>query len=154
MSVLSSFIKGRKAEARPADELAKPAAVPASALAEAGVEWYSGEYEGQLAVDVYQTDSQVMIVSTIAGVRTEDLDITLNNDVITIRGRRYQDRAVAPADYIYQECYWGGFSRSIVLPVEVDPEKVEASLKNGILTVKLYKIKTKSVAVKIESNDD
>ncbi|MBI5734096.1 MAG: Hsp20/alpha crystallin family protein [Candidatus Kerfeldbacteria bacterium] len=154
MSILSFFVKNRKAVEPAAGELARSVAVSPPASGDAGVEWYSGEYEGQLAVDVYQTDNQVVIVSTIAGVRTEDLDITLNNDVITIRGRRYQDRAVAPEDYIYQECYWGGFSRSIVLPVEVDPEKVEASLKNGILTVKLYKIKTKSVAVKIESNDD
>jgi HSP20 family protein len=115
------------------------------------VEWYSAEYEGQLAVDVYQTKSAVVVKSTIAGVKPEDLEVTLNNDVITLRGRRQPEEEVLPEDYLYRECYWGGFSRSIVLPVEVRADKVQASLKNGILTVILPKAAkvAKSVAVKV-----
>jgi HSP20 family protein len=120
-----------------------------------GVEWYSGEYEGQLSVDVYQTKESLVIKSTIAGVKPEDLEITLNNDVVTIRGKRYQEAVVAPEDYFYQECYWGGFSRSIVLPVEVRSEKVQAALKNGVLTITLPKAaKAKTVAVKVQTEDE
>jgi HSP20 family protein len=120
-----------------------------------GVEWYSGEYEGQLSVDVYQTKEALVIKSTIAGVKLEDLEITLNNDVVTIRGKRYQETAVAPEDYFYQECYWGGFSRSIVLPVEVKSEKAQAALKNGVLTIILPKAaKAKIVSVKVRNEEE
>lgn len=100
---------------------------------------FSQEYEGELSVDVYQTSEHLVIKSTIAGVKPDDLEITLNNDVVTIRGKRYQETPVAADDYFYQECYWGGFSRSIVLPMEVNPEGIQANLKNGVLTVLLPK---------------
>ena len=116
--------------------------------------WYSSEYEGQLAVDVYQTKDSLVVRSTIAGVKPEDLEITLNDDVITIRGKRAAEAEVPKEDYFYQECYWGGFSRSIILPTEIMPEKVEAALKNGVLTVRLPKAKkSKSISVKVKEND-
>lgn len=95
--------------------------------------------DGQLTIDMYQTDSEVVIKSTIAGVKPEDLDVAINNDMITIKGERYTEDEVNQDNYYYQECYWGSFSRSVVLPVDVLPEKAEASLKNGILTVRLPK---------------
>lgn len=117
------------------------------------VDWYSDEYEGRLSVDVYQRGDKLVIKSTIAGVRGEDLDITLNNDVITIRGRRSLEDKVETDDYYYQECYWGGFSRSIVLPVEVKPDQAEASLKNGVLTIVLPKAKTESVNIQVAEQE-
>lgn len=126
--------------------LVRPAAASPSAE---NMNWYSGEYEGQLSVDVYQTKDSLVVRSTIAGVKQEDLEITLNDDVITIRGKRYQDHEVPKEDYFYQECYWGGFSRSIVLPVEVISAKARASLKNGVLTVILPKA-ARSTAVSVE----
>ena len=136
-----------------ADEPAE--AIPTTALQPGDVGWHTDEYEGQLSVDVYQTSTAIVIKSTIAGVKPQDLDITLNNDVITIRGRRTPDTAVAAEDYVYQECYWGGFSRSIVLPVEVYAERVEASLKNGVLTVVLPKApRPKPVAVSVTPDDE
>ncbi len=136
-----------------ADEPAE--VVPTTSLQPGDVGWQVNEYEGQLSVDVYQTDQDIIIKSTIAGVRSDELDITLNNDVITIRGRRSPDTVVPAEDYFYQECYWGGFSRSIVLPVEVYAERVEASLKNGVLTVVLPKApRPKPVAVKVEPDDE
>ena len=152
MSSLSLFrFVSRPAE--PAESVVVPAQT--SAAAPSPVEWYSAEYEGQLAVDVYQTKNAVVVKSTIAGVKPEDLEVTLNNDVITIRGRRQPEEEVLAEDYLYRECYWGGFSRSIVLPVEVKPDKVQASLKNGILTVILPKASrgSKSVAVKVASEE-
>lgn len=98
--------------------------------------------EGQLTIDVYQTDNDIIIKSTIAGVKPEDLDVSINNDMLTIRGERKQEEEISQEDYYYQECYWGGFSRSVILPVDVLPDKVEASMKNGILTIKLPKADT------------
>src|SRR4030042_5236751 len=103
------------------------------------MEW-PGETEGQLSLDVYQTDSDIIIKSTIAGVESEDLDIAITNDMLTVRGYRRKAEEIAPENYFYQECYWGPFSRSVILPTDVDPEKTDASLKNGLLTIKLPKI--------------
>ncbi len=100
------------------------------------------ESEGQLTIDVYQTDDDIVIKSTIAGVKPEDLDVNINNDMITIRGERKQDEEIDPENYYYQECYWGSFSRSVILPVEVIADKTEATMKNGILTLRLPKADT------------
>lgn len=100
---------------------------------------WSDDYGGQLAVDVYQTKSAIIIRAAIAGVQAEDIDISVNNDMVTIKGRRHVDDDANQSGYLYQECYWGGFSRTIILPVEVKADKVAASLKNGILRVTLPK---------------
>ncbi len=99
-------------------------------------------FAGQLAVDVFQTEEDIVITSTVAGVKAEDLDLDMNGDMITIRGRRrhaFED--VPQDDYFIRECFWGGFSRSVILPVDIQHDKVEASLENGILTIKLPKSK-------------
>jgi len=117
-----------------------------------GEEWLP-ESEGQLTIDVYQTPSHIIIKSTIAGVKAEDLDITITNDMVTIRGQRQKDEEIKTEDYYYQECYWGAFSRSVILPVDVQADEAEAGLKNGILTIKLpkiEKIKTKKIRVAID----
>jgi len=112
-------------------------------------DWLS-EYEGQLTIDMYQTKDNVIIKSTIAGVRPEDIDVTIANDMVTIRGERRRDFDASSEDYFYQECYWGSFSRSVVLPVDVDIELVNADLKDGILTVILPKAaKAKAKKVKV-----
>ena len=98
--------------------------------------------EGQLTIDVYQTDTEIVIKSTIAGVKPEDLDVTINNDMVSIRGERKKEEQVPEENYYYQECYWGNFSRSVILPVDVMSEKSEASMKNGILTIRLPKSDT------------
>jgi len=101
--------------------------------------WF-GSSVGQLAVDVYQTDDELVIQSTIAGVKPEDLDISIEGDVITIRGAREKPVQDSEINYFYQECYWGQFSREIILPCEVDPSRVEATMKEGVLTVRIPKI--------------
>ena len=111
----------------------------------------AGETEGQLSIDVFQTPSDIVIKSTIAGVKPENLDIAITNDMVTIRGRRESDESLESDDYFYQECYWGPFSRSIILPADVQTEKSLATLKNGVLTIKLpksEKIKTKKIEIK------
>ncbi len=106
----------------------------------ADTDWLNDEdYAGQLAVDVYQTKEDIVIKSTIAGVRPEDIDISVNNDMITIRGKREKDHEVSNEDYFYRECYWGGFSRSVILPCDVKVDKIKATIANGVLTVMLPK---------------
>ncbi len=100
------------------------------------------ESEGQLTIDVYQTNDDIVIKSTIAGVKPENLDVNINNDMVTIRGERQQDEEISGDNYYYQECYWGPFSRSVILPVEIVADKAEATMKNGILTLKLPKADT------------
>lgn len=107
--------------------------------------------EGQLTIDVYQTENEIVIKSTIAGVKPEDLDVSINNDMVTVKGERKNEEIVENGNYYYQECYWGSFSRSVLLPVDVIPEKADASLKNGILTIRLPKAdttKTKKIQVR------
>lgn len=97
------------------------------------------EQEGQLTVDVFQDDQNIVVQSTIAGVSPDDLDVSITNDMVTIRGERRQQYDVDPEDYFYQECYWGTFSRSIILPVEIDSDRAEAKIKNGVLTIRIPK---------------
>jgi HSP20 family protein len=101
---------------------------------------FEKEEEGELKVDVYQNENAIVIKSAVAGTRLEDLQITLNHDMLTIRGKRELDEEVERENYFYQECFWGKFSRSIILPTVVDASKTKARLKNGILTITLPKI--------------
>jgi len=113
-------------------------------------EWPSDE-EGQLTIDVYQTDADIVIKSTIAGAKSDDIDISVTENMITIKGKRMKDEKVSSENYYYQELYWGPFSRSVILPIDVDTDKIKASLKDGILTIRLPKIekfKTKTIKVK------
>lgn len=115
-------------------------------------EWFGGDYnEGQLSIDVFQTDKNIVVKSTIAGVRPDDLDISLNNDMLTIRGSRQTDEEIDEENYLCRECYWGAFSRSIILPCEVKADKIEALLENGVLTVVLPKAKiVKQTAIRVK----
>jgi len=123
------------------DYAVEPTTQETSAPAEQDESW-AGDSEGQLTIDVYQTDNDIVIKSTIAGVKPEDLDVSINNDMVTVRGDRKNEETVEGENYYYQECYWGTFSRSVILPVEVLADKAEATMKNGILTVRLPKADT------------
>lgn len=114
--------------------------------------WLNDDYEeGQLSVDIYQTPDELIVKSTIAGVKAEDIDISLNNDMLTIRGKRKMEEEINEEDYLYKECYWGSFSRSIILPMEVKADGIKANLENGILTVTLPKEKeTKETIIKVK----
>lgn len=116
--------------------------------------WSGSETDGQLVIDVYQTPDEIIIESPIAGVAPEDLDVSIQNDMVIIRGKREKKTEIKEEDYLYQECYWGGFSRSIILPEEINTEKSEATIKNGILTVKLPKLKrNKNLKLKIQNEE-
>jgi HSP20 family protein len=106
-----------------------------------GEDWLSEEEEeGQLTVDVYQTPGEIVIKSMVAGVKPEDLDISITRDMVTIKGKRETERFVKEEDYFHRELYWGSFSRSIMLPAEIDVEEAEAIEKHGLLILRLPKV--------------
>lgn len=96
--------------------------------------------EGQLAVDVAQTDAELVIVAAMAGTKPEHIQLHLHNDLLTIRGQRLSP-IMAAAEHYNQECYWGKFSRSIILPVDVRAELAQAQYTNGVLTLRIPKAK-------------
>jgi HSP20 family molecular chaperone IbpA len=101
------------------------------------------ELEGELTVDVYQTPEMIVIKSMIAGVRPEDLDISITRDMVSIRGKREEERVSDDDDYFTRELYWGSFSRTISLPEEIDVDEAEAVEKHGLLILKLPKLDKK-----------
>jgi len=109
--------------------------------------------EGELAIDVYETDKDIVIQTAVAGVRVEDLDVQIENDVVTIRGSRSNPTEHEEKEYFHQECFWGVFSRQVFLPEEIDVKNVEASMKDGVLTLRLPKMaREKTKKVKIEKS--
>lgn len=101
--------------------------------------------EGELTVDVYQTPDSIIVQSMVAGVRPDDLEVAITREMVTIKGSRYDAREVEENDYFYKELYWGTFSRTILLPQEVEPEEAEASERHGLLTIKLPKINREKI---------
>lgn len=108
--------------------------------------------DGELTVDVYQTDNEVVIQAMIAGVDPRDVEIAITRDMVTIKGKRVAPTNIADDAYFHKELYWGSFSRKILLPEEVDSDMSEAVEKHGLLMLKLPKIDKKKVAnVKVKS---
>jgi len=101
--------------------------------------------EGQLTVDVYQTTNDIFVKAIVAGLKPDDLDITITRDMVTIRGSREESHRIEEDDYFCQELYWGAFSRSVLLPQEVNPDEAEATTKNGLITIKLPKLDKKRI---------
>ncbi|MES3030800.1 MAG: Hsp20/alpha crystallin family protein [Patescibacteria group bacterium] len=101
------------------------------------------EKDGELTVDVYQTSDMIVIKAMIAGVRPEDLDISITRDLVTIKGKREEERIARDEDFFMRELYWGSFSRSITLPQEIDVDEAEAIEKHGLLILKLPKLDKK-----------
>jgi len=96
--------------------------------------------EGQLSVDVFQSPDEITIVAPIAGVDPNDISITITDDVITIKGERGHKTTLKKEDCFIQECFWGSFSRSVVLPADTDTSKVDAECNNNVLVVRIPRI--------------
>jgi HSP20 family protein len=112
--------------------------------------WLEHHQDGRLAVDVFETDKELVVRAPIAGVKPENLEVFAHNDMLTIRGTRHEH---APeqrdASYLVRECHWGSFSRSVILPTEVDTDAISASLKDGVLTVTMPKAtRAKKISVR------
>ena len=113
---------------------------------------HEDETEGELTVDIYDKGDSIVIQSTVAGVKPEDLDISITNDMVSIKGKRMSQDEVAHEAYYYKELFWGTFSRSVILPEEIEDDMAEAILKHGLLTIRLPKKKrgvTQKVKVKV-----
>ncbi len=108
--------------------------------------------EGELPIDMYQTPENVVIRALIAGVSPDDLDIAITRDMVTIKGAREEDREAADEDYYHRELYWGGFSRTILLPEEILIDEAEAKEKHGLLEIILPKVdKDRSTRLKVKT---
>jgi len=108
--------------------------------------------EGQLTIDMWQTPTDIILQAIVGGIKPDDLDVEISNDMVTVRGKREKSRQVQAHDYFYQELYWGSFSRSVMLPQEVDSDEAEATIKTGLLTIQLPKLdKTKTHKLKVKN---
>lgn len=117
-------------------------------------DWLDEEVsDGQLTVDVYQNANEIVIKAIVAGVKPENLDISITRDMITIKGSRDEVNEVAEDNYFYKELYWGPFSRTILLPQEIEVDEATASEKHGLLTIVLPKInKERQTKLKVKTS--
>jgi HSP20 family protein len=108
---------------------------------------------GELAVDVYQTPENIFIKTMVSGVKPEDLDVSITRDMVTVGGKREEARTAGDDDYFLKELYWGEFSRTILLPAEIEPENAEAYEKHGLLIIRLPKVnKDKQTKLRVKSS--
>jgi HSP20 family protein len=113
----------------------------------------SDDEDAQLTVDVYQTPTEIVIKTMVAGVKPDTLDIQISRDMVTLRGTRQGSNEVREEDYFYRELFWGTFSRTILLPSEVEVEEAEAVEEHGLLTLRLPKIdKERRTKLKVKSS--
>lgn len=108
--------------------------------------------EAELSIDLYQTPTDIVVQTMVAGVKPEDLELSIARDIITISGKREENKNIDDENYFAKELYWGRFSRTISLPAEVEPEEVEATESHGLVTIKIKKVdKEKKNTVKVKS---
>lgn len=128
---------------------AAPAARPAAAAAE---EFNVTKAEGQLPVDLYQTPSEIVVRAFVAGVRPDELSVSIRRDMVEIGGERMEREQISGPDYFTRELFWGSFARSILLPEEVDVEASAASAKDGVLTIIMPKLdKARQTKLKVKA---
>jgi len=134
--ITAAFLSEDEAPSDNADEQPSPEA-----------EWDEEEniVPGQLAVDVYETKEKLVVKGRVAGVNKSDLDVSISDNTLTIRGTLSAGEEDGVENYFLQECYWGEFSRQIVLPVPVKEDEIEAVLKDGVLTISFAKLKQDTV---------
>jgi HSP20 family protein len=105
----------------------------------------SSAVEGELAVDVYETARDVVVKAPVAGIDSDNLDITLTDEMLMVKGERKEEHEVDKNSYHLQECYWGSFSRTVNLPAKVVSDEAKADFKNGILTIRIPKASSKTI---------
>ena len=121
-------------------------------------EWDNGQQpsnsqDGELPVDMFQTDDAIVIKALVAGVSPADLEISITRDMVTIRGIREEIQEVHDDGYFHRELFWGSFSRTLVLPEEVAIDEAEAQEKHGLLEIRLPKLdKHRTTQLRVKSN--
>ena len=104
-----------------------------------------------MSLDIYHTDKEIVILAPIAGITQDDIKVSVTDDVLIIRGERKAAEEIAEENYYTKECFWGGFSRSIVLPVEADTKNISATFENNVLDIRIPKVEiehTKIIKIK------
>ncbi|MBV22004.1 MAG: hypothetical protein CMI57_00695 [Parcubacteria group bacterium] len=126
---------------------------PSALDATADGDWLEKEgSDGQLTVDVYQNPNEIIIKTLVAGVKPDNLDVSITRDMITIKGSREELSEITEDNYFYKELYWGSFSRTILLPQEIEVDEATANEKHGLLTLVLPKVnKEKQTKLKIKT---
>lgn len=138
--ITAAFLSEDEEPAQPEEEASQAAAQPQAD------EWDEEEaIAGQLAVDVYETKEKLVVKGRVAGVNKSELDVSISDNTLTVKGTLSAGNEDDVENYFLQECYWGEFSRSIVLPVPVKEEEIEAVLKDGVLTISFAKVKQDTV---------
>lgn len=129
------------------EDLGEPEPAGQQPAAPSSEEWDEEEAQlpGQLAVDVYETKERLVVKARTAGVNKNDLDVSISDNTLTVRGTLSAGTEDNVENYFLQECYWGEFSRSIALPVPVKEDDIEAVLKDGVLTISFGKVKQDTV---------
>jgi len=136
----------------PSDENHNISIRPEREASEKSGSWLEDE-EGQLTVDVYQTPTEIVIKTMVAGVKPDTIDLNISRDMVTIKGSRQNFNETREEDYHYKELFWGSFSRTILLPAEIEVEEAEATEEHGLLTLRLPKIdKEKKTKLKVKSS--
>ncbi len=107
------------------------------------------DQEGELVVDVFETDSNFVVLAAIAGIQIKDIDISVEKDMMVIKGNRLNPHLDPEKKYFYQECYWGPFSRKIVLPENIEVEKAAAQMDKGLLTIQIPKSEKSKTEIKV-----
>ncbi len=114
---------------------------------------FEEEEDGELSVDVYETQNEIVLKTMVAGVKPEDLDVAISRESVTIRGKREEDRTISREDYFHRELYWGSFSRTVMLPAEIDVDEAEAIEKFGLLILRLPKLdKNRQTKLKVKGS--
>lgn len=132
----------KKTKVEAPKEVVSPAPEEKEAPKEAPVASGIFDQDGELVVDVFETNDDFVVLAAIAGVQIKDLDISLEKEMMVIKGNRCDPHGHPDKKYFYQECYWGPFSRKIILPENIDIDKADAQIDKGILTVKIPKNET------------
>lgn len=148
-----SFWEKLTGSVRVDEDYEEPRRISVKEEKKAGSAWMEEDAgEAELAVDVYQTPTEIIVQTMVAGVRPEDIELNIARDMITIRGKREEARNVNEENYFTKELYWGKFSRNILLPQEIEPEEAEALEKHGLLTIHLQKVdKEKKNIIRVKS---
>jgi len=103
------------------------------------------ETEGELAIDAYETEKEFVIISTIAGVSSKDIDISVDEDMLVIKGKREKPKTIdKQKTYLQKECFWGNFSKRIILPEKIKISKAKATIEDGVLVLRIPKSKSKT----------
>ena len=139
----AAFLNDDLANDAPQPAAAAPAAAPATAVPAPDDNWEveADDLMGQLAVDVFESETELIIKARTAGVDRNDLDVSISDGILTISGTLSSGDETDVKNWHIQECYWGEFSRTLALPVAVNEEGVKAELKDGVLTITFEKIK-------------